>query len=156
MTEGLNITVSQIESSLAYFTTKKFGQENKLIYSNSLREMLLILWAYIQHINPHIHSHMFKHTLGCTVSTWGVHYPLLQTWCLCDIPALPAALSLKKQTTDVLVLVHTNNNYYFAFLVWFKEFRFKALHTHSVAQCSAKHLGRAGPVWQMLYNQNAN
>lgn len=33
--------------------------------------------------------------------------------------------------TDVLLLVHTNINY-FVFLIWCEEFRFKALHTHTV------------------------
>lgn len=30
------------------------------------------------------------------------------------------------------------------------------LHAHTKVQFPAKHLGRAGPVWQMLYNQNGN
>lgn len=62
----------------------------------------------------------------------------------------------------MLVLVHANSC--FLFLVWCIEFIFKALHshthacpcTHSGAQSSAKYLGRAGPVWQIQYNQNAN
>lgn len=49
------------------------------------------------------------------------------------------------------------NKHNFVILVWSKEFRFKALlHTHSAAPFSAKHPGRAGPLWQILYNHNAN
>lgn len=107
--------------------------------------------------HPHSHTCLHKyiqiHTWVCCEYLSCIYQPLLQASCLCDITALPAALlSLNKMmcccwSTQTIII--------WCFLSDSKNSDSKHF-THSVAQFTAKYLGRAGPVWQTLYNQNAN